>query len=369
MTIDTEKSYGVYVHIPFCKAKCKYCAFVSTPDFSLQKTYVDALIKEINDSPFKDGYVDTVYIGGGTPSCLFRGGLADIMSAVRNNFRVSDSAEITVECNPESVSTDFIAECKDCGVNRISIGLQSSCDNVLRAIGRVHTYADYIKAVDLLSRSFDNISSDIILGLPEQTSDDVINSITTVARYCSHVSVYALTVEDGTPLYNEGYSPSDDGVADLYDLAYDKLSELCFARYEVSNFALNGRESKHNKKYWECMPYIGFGVAAHGYDGARTRFLHGDDITKYIASPTAESYALTDKDLYNEYVMLRMRTEKGIVTDDFRKRFGYDFNGRNAEALSILKSEKLLICTDGAIRISPDKMFVMNSIIEQLMLD
>ncbi|MDE7405298.1 MAG: radical SAM family heme chaperone HemW [Clostridiales bacterium] len=369
MTIDTEKTYGVYIHIPFCRAKCKYCAFVSSPDFSLQKAYVDTLIKEINDSPFKGGLVDTVYIGGGTPSCLFRGGLADIMCAVRYNFRVARDAEITVECNPESVSTDFIAECKDIGVTRISIGLQSSCDNVLRAIGRVHTYADYLKSAELLSHSFDNISSDIILGLPEQTSADVINSINTVTRHCSHISVYALTVEEGTPLYKSGYTPSDDDIADLYDLAYGKLSELGFNRYEVSNFALNGLESKHNKKYWECKPYIGFGVAAHGYDGERTRFMHGDGISEYIACHNAESYALTDKDLYNEYVMLRLRTEKGIMTGDFRKRFGYDFCARNAEILDRLKSEKLLVCVDGAVRISPDKMFVMNSVIEQLMLD
>ncbi|MDE6028974.1 MAG: radical SAM family heme chaperone HemW [Clostridiales bacterium] len=369
MTIDTEKSYGVYVHIPFCKAKCKYCAFVSTPDFSLQKAYVDTLVKEINDSTYKGGVVDTVYIGGGTPSCLFRGGLADIMRAVRSSFRVTDGAEITVECNPESVSADFVAECKDSGVNRISMGLQSSCDNVLRAIGRVHTYADYVNAVELLARSFDNISSDIILGLPEQTSADVINGITTVARYCSHLSVYALTVEYGTLLYNSGYAPSDDDIADLYDLAYAKLVELGFSRYEVSNFARGGRESKHNNKYWECLPYIGFGVAAHGYDGARTRFMHCDDIGKYIACSTVESYALTDKDLYNEYVMLRLRTERGISTDGFYKRFGYDFCEYNAEVLDRLKKDKLIVFADGAVRIAPDKMFVMNSVIEQLMLD
>lgn len=369
MTIDAEKTYGVYIHIPFCRAKCKYCAFVSTPDFSLQDAYVDTLIKEINSSEYRTGIVDTVYIGGGTPSCLYRGRLARIMSAVRNNFRVSDCAEITVECNPESVSADFIAECKDCGINRISMGLQSSCDNVLRAIGRVHTYADYIKAVELLSRSFDNISSDIILGLPEQDGDDIVNSVTTVSRYCSHISVYALTVENGTPLYDIGYDPSDDDIADLYDLAYAKLNDLGFRRYEVSNFALNGRVSRHNKKYWECKPYIGFGVAAHGYDGYRTRFMHGDDIVRYIASPKAESYSLTDKDLYNEYVMLRLRTEKGIVLKDFRNRFGYDFCASNAALIDRFRSEKLIVCADGAVKISHDKMLVMNSIIEELMLD
>ena len=364
-----QKTYGVYIHIPFCKAKCKYCAFVSTPDFSLQKSYVNTLIDEINSSQSVGSIVDTVYIGGGTPSCLYRGGLYEIMHALRGRYNILPNAEITVECNPESVNSEFIAECKDIGVNRVSMGLQSSCDSVLREIGRIHTYSDYIKAVTLLSRSFDNISSDLILGLPHQISDDIKNSVFAIAQYCAHISVYALTVEEGTPLHKSGYTPSDDGIADLYDLAYDSLLGLGFHRYEVSNFAIDGRESKHNKKYWDCMPYIGFGVAAHGYDGERTRYMHGDDILQYIDCPKAQSYALTDKDMYNEYVMLRLRTEKGISLSDFIKRFGYDFYERNMGVVDRLKSENLLICADGAIRISPEKMFVMNSVIEQLMLD
>lgn len=364
-----EKTYGVYIHIPFCKAKCKYCAFVSTPDFSLQKPYVTALVDEIKSSSSVCGAVDTVYIGGGTPSCLYRGGLHNIMHALRDRYDILQNAEITVECNPESVDSNFIAECKDIGVNRVSMGLQSSCDSVLREIGRIHTYSDYINAVTLLSHSFDNISSDLILGLPGQQSYDIINSVSAIAQYCAHISVYALTVEEGTPLYKSGYAPSDDSIADLYDLAYDSLLNLGFHRYEVSNFAICGRESKHNKKYWDCMPYIGFGAAAHGYDGERTRYMHGDDILQYIECSKAQSYALTDKDLYNEYVMLRLRTEKGVVIDDFIKRFGYDFYRRNMDIVDRLQREKLLICTGGSIRIAPEKMFVMNSVIEQLMLD
>lgn len=369
MIDPSPKTHGVYIHIPFCKAKCKYCAFVSTPDFSLQKIYVEVLKNEMTGSPLSNVAVDSVYIGGGTPSCLYRGGLYSIMCALGSKFSVLSDAEITVECNPESVNDQFIAECKDMGVNRISMGLQSSCDRVLRKIGRIHTYGDYIKAVELLAQSFDNISTDIILGLPCQMSDDVINSIDTSSAYCSHVSVYALTVEQGTPLYASGYAPSDDYIADLYDLAYNKLCDSGFSRYEVSNFAKDGRQSRHNLKYWSCLPYIGFGVASHGYDGRGTRYMHGESIEEYIRCYEPKSYALTEKDLYNEYVMLRLRTEAGINRSDFVARFGYDIYTRNAYVIDRSVSEGLIVCTGDSVRISPDKMFVMNSIIESLMLD
>lgn len=362
------KTYGVYIHIPFCKAKCKYCAFISTPDFSLQKTYVAALIEEIKSSSLCGSRVDSIYIGGGTPSCLYRGAIAGILSAVKNSFIVACDAEITVECNPESAGAAFADECKDAGVNRISIGLQSRGDNVLRAAGRIHTFEQYEKAIEILSTRFENISSDIILGLPLQKIGDVdgaINAMTNV----KHISVYALSVEQGTPLFSEGYSVDDDSVADWYDYTYEKLLSMGFHRYEVSNFAKIGYESRHNKKYWDCMPYIGFGVAAHGYDGERTRFMHGDDIAEYIKCSTPQSYALTDKDLYNEYVMLRLRTDRGIVADEFCARFGCDFYECNKDTIDKLKRENLLVCRDGAFLITPERMFVMNSIIEQLMLD
>ncbi|MDE7164464.1 MAG: radical SAM family heme chaperone HemW [Clostridiales bacterium] len=367
MTIS-GKTHGVYIHVPFCKAKCKYCAFISTPDFSLQKSYVAALIEEIKTSPLVGSAVDSIYIGGGTPSCLYRGGIAEILAAVKSSFIVADDAEITSECNPESVDEAFVDECKNSGVNRISMGLQSCGNDVLRACGRIHTFEQYEDAIAILSERFDNISSDIILGLPMQKLSDIDESIKSMTCV-KHISMYALAVEHGTPLYTDGYSVDDDMIADWYEYACAKLSDIGFYRYEVSNFAKSGYESKHNKKYWSCMPYIGFGVAAHGYDGERTRFLHGDDIIEYISSPKAESYTLTDKDMYNEYIMLRLRTENGIVLSDFTGRFGYDFYERNKDIIDKLKREKLIVCRDGAIAIAPERMFVMNTIIEQLMLD
>lgn len=357
---------GIYVHIPFCKAKCKYCAFVSTADFSLRERYVDALCAEIR-SAANASKVDTIYIGGGTPSCLYRGGLTRIFDALRASFSVDPRAEISVECNPESVDEAFVSECSDCGVNRVSMGLQSANDGVLRAIGRVHGVDDYRRAAELLSRRFDNISSDIILGLPEQSLSDITASVDTVLRYCSHVSVYALTVENGTPLYDSGYSPDDDFVARQYDEAAEKLRRHGLERYEVSNFARRGKQCEHNKKYWSCLPYFGFGVAAHGYDGDRTRYAHSDSLADYLKYSDPEKIALSDKDLYNEYVMLRFRTQEGIDERVFFDRFGFGFAERNKKKLSEYADRGYIVHERGRVAISPRYMFVMNGIIEEFM--
>ncbi|MBD5131685.1 MAG: radical SAM family heme chaperone HemW [Clostridiales bacterium] len=362
-----SSAYGVYIHIPFCKAKCKYCAFVSVSDFSLQHAYVDTLIKEIRSAPEKGSTVDTIYIGGGTPSCLYGGALLDIINAVREMFSVDPCAEITVECNPESVNERFVNECIECGVNRVSIGLQSADDRVLNAIGRVHTKEKFIRAIELISSRFDNISSDLILGLPHQTEKDIINSIDIFAKYCTHASVYALTVEEGTPLFKDGYATDDDRIADLYDLARNRLSLYGFERYEVSNFAKPNKQSKHNGKYWLCEPYLGFGVAAHGYDGGTRRYGHTDRITDYISAPERRYVSLTPDDLYNEYVMLRLRTERGINLKDFLSRFCYDFIEKNKSAVDRLINDKACLVQEGRFFIAPNYMFVMNGIIEELM--
>lgn len=359
---------GIYVHIPFCKSKCKYCAFVSTPDLSLEKRYVDVLCGEIAGCSARGIKADTVYIGGGTPSCLFRGGLTRILGSLRASFDISRDAEITVECNPESVTQQFVDECRACGVNRVSMGLQSSNDDVLCAVGRPHRYADYIRAVELLGTAFDNISSDIILGLPGQTADDVTRSIETVDKYCTHMSVYALSVERGTPLYNGGYTVDDDFVADLYDLAVNELSARGFERYEVSNFAKNGKISRHNARYWNCLPYIGFGVAAHGYDGRDTRYAHGDCLSEYLSSPQPKSVKLSATDMYNEYVMLRLRTADGIDDRSFKKRFGYSFISAKSELISDYERKGYVVRVENGIKIAPRYMFVMNGIIEDFMI-
>ena len=369
MTKNNEKIMpnGIYVHIPFCKSKCAYCAFVSTPQLELQARYVDALVTEIRAS--ERAAADTVYIGGGTPSCLYRGALTRIIDELHGKFDICDGAEITVEANPESCDSSFAAEIADCGVNRVSIGLQSSNDRILRGIGRIHTLSDFTVAVETLQKhGFYNISSDLILGLPDQDVSDAEKSLEIICDNCAHASVYALSVEENTPMFARGYVPDDDRVADLYDFAVNKLYTRGFARYEVSNFARPNMQSRHNIKYWQCMPYVGFGAAAHGYDGEYTRYKHSEDISAYIKNPVRENYALSERDRYNEYVMLALRTDNGIDISRFKSRFGYDFIDKNKEVLGKLADGGLICVNDERVTINFDKMFVMNGIIEQLMI-
>ncbi|MCM1367330.1 MAG: radical SAM family heme chaperone HemW [Roseburia sp.] len=369
MTDFFDKQYGVYIHIPFCKAKCNYCAFVSTPDMSLQRAYVNALIDEISKSAARGSRVDTIYVGGGTPSCLYGWALSDIISAVYDTFSVDSNAEITVEINPESCTREFAAECAACGVNRVSMGLQSSDDKILKAIGRLHDRSGFLRAAEILRAKFDNISTDIILGLPEQTAADIETAVNIASDFCAHVSVYALTVENGTKLCADGYAPDDDKTADLYDCAFRLLNDRGYKRYEVSNFALSGRQSRHNGKYWACLPYLGFGVAAHGYDGEYVRCRHSDDIASYIADREVFLTRLSDKDRFNEYVMLRLRTENGIDRQNFRRRFGFDIAEKKGKEIARLCADGYIIADDCSVKIAPEYMFVMNGIIESLMLD
>ena len=217
------EGHSLYLHLPFCESRCGYCNLFSVAGCggAQRDAYLDALEQEIDfaASACSGNRLNTVYIGGGTPSCLYGGALKEIFTALRDCFDINGNAEITVECNPESATEAFAQECRECGVNRISMGLQSSCDDVLRAVGRIHSFDEYVFAVKLLKRYFDNVSSDIILGLPRQTSDDVSRSVDVISEYCDHISVYALSVEQGTPLCNSGYLPDDDRVADLYDYA------------------------------------------------------------------------------------------------------------------------------------------------------
>lgn len=336
---------------------------------SCKARYVADLADEISNSPAKSGAVDTVYIGGGTPSCLTRDEILRIFEAVYGTFNVENGAEITVEANPESCGDDFARACVDCGVNRVSMGLQSSDDEVLKRVGRVHCYSDFVAAAERLrSRGIKNISSDVILGLPGQTADDIHKSAETFSKYCTHASVYALTVEEGTPLYASGFCPDDDGIADMYDLAVKLLCENGFSRYEVSNFAKCGMRSRHNQKYWSFEPYLAFGVAAHGFDGERLRYAHTNDVNKYIRGSSLTFTELSDKDVYNEYVMLALRTERGIDTDDFASRFGVSIEQRAGSVLDSLTKSGLVVRDGKYVRISPDKMFVMNGIIEELMI-
>ena len=342
--------------------RCKYCAFVSCTDLSRQKAYVGALVKEIA-ARSERGAFDTVYVGGGTPSTLYRGGLTEILSAVRAHFALRDP-EITVECNPDSATPGFFAECKDNGVNRISIGLQTADDEQLRAVGRPHDYRQFLTAYERARAITDNVSVDVMLGLPGGTAETLDGTLESVLHLePAHVSLYALTVEEDTPLAKEGFTVDEDLQADLYARSYERLTAAGFRRYEVSNFCRPGRESRHNRKYWRMNRYLGFGAAAHSFTGD-ARLANTDNIAAYIVGAQPTVTPVSDADFREEFIMLALRTAEGIDRRAYRKRFGVDLCEEKSAEIRTLAP--FLHVTPTRLRLQPDAFYVMNSIIAKL---
>ncbi len=333
----------IYIHLPFCKSKCAYCDFNSLPDCDEGTvfSYLSALNREIRlaGEAYGKAEIPTVYIGGGTPSLLDSGRIKSIMRVLREHFYVDENAEISIECNPESITEEKLADYKEAGINRISIGAQSLDDRNLKSIGRLHDSKTAISKIRLAGQYFDSVSCDVIVGLPYDDEGTVKEEIETLIPLVTHMSVYALTLEEGTPLAlraQEGkvLLPSDDETEDYLEIAQDILEKRGFFRYEVSNFAEEGKECRHNLGYWTDEEYLGLGAGAHSYiktsDGKKAlaapiRFAHPKDIHAYIAGvncaeafdiiPRAEMRVLDEKDIFNESVMLGLRTAKGVKSD------------------------------------------------------
>ncbi len=363
-----EESFGIYIHIPFCKSKCAYCSFVSDACLSDCKDYVDALIREIRDVG-GGRHADTVYIGGGTPSVLKRGELKRIMSAVRENFSLFDNAEISSECNPDSATREFFDECVSSGVNRVSMGLQSANDALLKKIGRIHTFGQFTDSVEAArAAGLENIGADLMLGLPSQTEKDVTDALRAVIeRGLKHVSVYGLSVEEGTPLYKSGYEPDEDMCADFYDLCYETLKSAGYHRYEVSNFAIAGKECRHNIKYWTSKPYLGFGVAAHSFYG-NTRRENTADRKRYMTGERVEKITeLTKADRIEETIMLSLRTDRGLDLTEFENKSGCDLLKSKRSEIDRLKKLGLINIDGKRLRLTEQAYYKMNYVILALL--
>ena len=332
-----SKSLGIYIHIPFCKSKCMYCDFCSFPQIKKEKidAYVDRLVLDILnfEHPLGVKYLplDTLYFGGGTPTILDIEHFEKIICAVSDKFGISSNAEISAECNPKTASREKLLAMRNLGINRLSIGMQSSLRDELKLVGRTHTYSD-CKAVvdDARAAGFENISLDIMYGLPSQTLESFKTSLyDAIALHPEHISSYALKLEEGTPLYRlaDRYAfPDEDAVCDMYEAMCDILSASGYNRYEVSNFATLGNESHHNLKYWNYEDYIGFGVSAHSFVCGR-RIENSRDFDAYIRGESiCQSDELMDFDTQkNEYVMLRMRLAEGVCAKKYNESFNSDF--------------------------------------------
>lgn len=374
----------LYLHIPFCKSKCAYCDFNSYAchDQAVILRYLTALNQEIILASKRFAYakIDTVYIGGGTPSALDERQITSVFESLENAFDLSCVKEFSIECNPESITDEKLAVYKQHGVNRVSIGVQSLSDDNLKAIGRLHTAKVALDKIRLAKEYFDNVSCDLIVGLPFDTEDGIREEVQTLCPVVDHISMYELSVEKGTRLERMIQNgkialPSDDDTQSLFDIAFDTAKQCGFERYEVSNFAKRGKISLHNFGYWTREEYLGLGAGAHSLvktlDGKtllenETRYANLSPLDDYInAVENVTDYKdiaresvekLTQKDVTNEKIMLGLRTVKGI-----EKSLLHNVPDR----LSAFFED----ADESRVRLTRDGVAVMNSILVEILED
>lgn len=367
-----EQPYQIYVHIPFCKARCAYCAFSSCTDFSLCEGYFDKLCNQIAQTQVVQKNISTIFIGGGTPSSVPTKYLDRLFAQLQQTFDLSNVCEITVECNPESV-TDQLLDClKANGVTRLSFGLQSVNDQTLQKIGRLHTFDGFLSALNLARhKGFANINADLILGLPERFAD-FKNSVNTVVQLpLQHVSVYALEVHPNSAMEKlvATYNYTDDDLADMYDYACDVLERNGFLRYETSNFAKTGHQCQHNLGYWQEKRYYAFGPSASGFVES-IRYDNVPTLADYLAAPT-QNLLINKKEISlfeqaNEFVMLGLRLAEGVNLNTFKRAYHDDFFHFFPNATNLLNKGFLQVVGQN-VRVPKDKTYVVNSILCELL--
>lgn len=384
---------GLYIHIPFCEKKCKYCDFYSViGDMTVKKSYIDSVIEE-GKIRLNNAKIDTLFVGGGTPTCLDDGELTRLINGL--NIDTSNLLEFTVEGNPNSFTEGKINEYKKLGVTRVSVGVQCLNDNCLKAIGRLHDSKTAIRCVNQLVKSGFRVSCDYMLGIPYQTLDIVKNDLEQIIKLgVEHVSCYGLILEQGTELERAvrmgGISvPNDDDTTDMYDCAMALLKKNSLYRYETSNF---GEPCLHNLGYWKLKEYIGLGAAAHGFVSAErynswqenicsdsinpdfcsvldentqyVRYANPSDISNYLCGESVQTIELSLCDVASEFIMLGLRLDKGVDLTEFKKRFGDDCY---IQLLNKAETQKMYLDINAnSIRIKQEYSYVANSIISEL---
>lgn len=331
-----RKKIGLYIHIPFCVSKCRYCDFLSMPyDYDVREQYTMSLCKEIERfaKEHADEYVvNSVFFGGGTPSILEPELFEKIISTVRDNFKMNTDSEITIECNPGTVTYDKLGTYKENGVNRISFGLQSANDSELKALGRIHTFSDFMDSYDnALKAGFNNINVDIMSELPSQGIEGYRNTLEKVLSLdIKHISAYSLIIEEGTPFFEMNEKgllklPSEEDERQMYYMTEELLAKNGFHRYEISNYARDGYECRHNKIYWERGEYVGFGLGAASLI-SDIRYSNTRDMKEYLEdfSSGRENEILSLEDKMSEFMFLGLRMTKGIEISEFERQFKSD---------------------------------------------
>lgn len=376
------KSLGLYIHVPFCKSKCRYCDFCSFPNQKKERVqaYLDALCREIGEygeksHPYfeltQNRTVDTVYFGGGTPTLLSADAISRILESIRQIFRIAEHAEITAECNPATADFSYFQSLRAMGINRLSIGAQSMQDNELRRLGRLHTADDVKRTVaDARKAGFDNISLDLMFGIPEQTAESLADTLATALFLApEHISVYGLQIEDGTYFAKHLDTlalPEEETERAMYMQTVSTLTARGLPQYEISNFAKVGYESRHNLRYWRREDYLGLGPAAHSCVGA-VRFSNTEDLDRYLSGNRQDTReTVSAHDVLCETVMLGMRLVKGVDFSELIQRQGIDAKRYHDALASYIPPG--FVATDGnRLSFTRDGMYVSNAILADVL--
>lgn len=381
-TNKNKTPLGIYIHVPFCRSKCQYCDFysVTNKEDRLLDAYQDAVCAHIREAGAlaPDYVVDTVYFGGGTPSFFGADGMAAILNTVRKAFRVSATAEITFEANPDSVSDRLLRRLRSEGFNRVSLGIQCDDDEILKKLGRPHTYKQAVAAVQRIRKfGFKNLSLDLMYGLPGQSLQAWERTLANVLKLQpEHISCYGLKVEEGTPLYEyqEFCNLADDDTqADMYLSAVEILRQHGYRQYEISNFCRKGNVSRHNLKYWNLEPYLGFGPNASS-DFGGSRFTIIRDLKGYIdgirrgGQVLQEVQQIASRERAGEYLMMRLRTVAGLDPKIYERRFLLPFAPLEKKLLECKERGLAGKTFDGRWHLTPNGFLVSNSIISDLLL-
>lgn len=398
----------IYIHIPFCVKKCDYCDFLSAPaDLETKEKYVEALINEIklNKNKMSEYVVDTVFIGGGTPSLLEENQISKIMSVLRDNCNMSENPEITIECNPGTITESKLCEYKKSGINRISFGLQSANDEELKSIGRIHNYAGFLESYNLARKcGFDNINVDLMSALPGQTLKSYEETLNKVVRLePEHISAYSLIVEENTLMYDRvkkaqikgiNILPDEESERKMYYLTNNILRSNGYRKYEISNYSKPGKECKHNIGYWQRKEYLGFGIGAASLY-KENRYNNISDINKYIEvltnnikensinnvgnSSEVENQVnilnsivknlqqLTERDRMEEFMFLGLRMMEGVSMEKFERYFGKTYMEVYGKVQKRMEDKRFLINDNGYVKLTEFGIDLSNYVMSEFL--
>lgn len=377
------KKLGIYIHIPFCKQKCNYCDFYSVKwNDEWENKYVEAVINEIKSYRAKlenNFSIDTIFFGGGTPTIVKAENLDRILNSLKDFCKIDKDAEISMEANPNTLTEEKLKSYRQIGINRLSVGIQSLNDEILKKIGRIHSANEALEAIDRLKNAgFENINADVMFNIPGQTVNDIEETVLKIIKSgVKHISFYSLKLEKGTPMYSMEKAkkivmPDEEIEREMYYAGRDVMERNNLFQYEISNFAAKGYECKHNLKYWDQEEYIGLGPSAHSFMD-NVRYSNPSDLRLYCENSVSNSFEkivqeqLDKNDLMFEYIMLRLRLTEGINVKTFESKFSEDFKELYKLQIDYLVKNNLIELSGNFIKLTKKGMDISNYVIEEFM--